>query len=174
MPRLSSWPAFHRYHHARVGRRPPEACHREPSNTIHNALCPSQRNTWQPGIRPKTSSLLSFGIPSSSFCLSIHNRRSTHHISLSVVYPFRNPPLQLDLAISGFLTGIRHLWSQGLASSSSLPHYMVFLSEIEEFRTMNHLPEGLYRFGKAKSLLQSDQCRAYRGERIHVGFMLVC
>jgi hypothetical protein len=165
LPRLSSWPAFHRYHHARAGRRPPEVWHREPSNTIHNALCHSQWNTWQPGIRPKTSCPLSFGIPSNSFCLSIHSRRSRHHISLSVVYPFRNPPLQLDLAISGFLTGIRHFWSQALASSSSLPHYMVFLSEIEEFRTIDHLPKGLYRFGKAKSLLQSDQYRAYRSGR---------
>ena len=165
MPRLSSWPAFHRCHRARAGRKLPEVWHREPSNTIHNALCPSQWSTWQPDIRPKTSSLLSFDIPSNSFCLSIHSRRSRHHISLSIVYLFRNPPLQLDLAIPGFLAGIRHFWSQGLASSSSLPHYMVFLSEIEEFRTMNHLREGLYRIGKGKSLLQSDQYRAYRSGR---------
>ncbi len=112
LPMLSSWPAFHRCHHAQDGRKLPEVCHREDSNIIHNDLCPSRWNTWQPVIHHETYCLLTFGIPSSSSSLSIHSRRSRHHTLLSVLYPFRNPPLQLHLAISGFLVRIPHFNSQ--------------------------------------------------------------
>ena len=37
MPRLSSWPAFHRYHHTQVGRKLPEVCHREDWNRLQFA-----------------------------------------------------------------------------------------------------------------------------------------
>jgi hypothetical protein len=116
LPRLSSWPAFHRYHHARGGRKPPEACYREDSNIIHNALRPSQSNTSQPGIHPRTSCLSPPGTPGNSSFLSMNSHRSRRRILLSGFYPFRNPLFQLLSAVPESLARTPHFQLQPLIS----------------------------------------------------------
>lgn len=91
LPKLSSWLAFRRCHHARDGQRLLEVRHREDPNIIHNDLCSSRWNTWQPDIRPRKDRPYSSGIPGSLSSPSTHKCRSRLHISQSILCSFQNP-----------------------------------------------------------------------------------
>ena len=100
-PKLSSWRAFRRCHHAQDGQKLLEVCCREDPGIIHNDLCPSRWNTWQPGIDPRTYCPQPSGIPGSLSSPSTHKRRSRPHISPSVLCPFRISLLQSYWATFG-------------------------------------------------------------------------